>query len=131
VGRHQKRGQVGIAPGTEHFGPAHAEAVIFFQYDIEIRDRLVVAGPSSSGVKFGCGFEKVCAAADTLIYAGLFDVIESAGERLLRPFIGGDVILLGRQYMFPLCVRLSNFIDEQHLVLAAIEYLYFVHDFII
>jgi len=67
--------QVGSAPGAEHFCPAHTEAVIFFRYDIEIRDGFVVARPTGSGIEFGCGFEEVRAAADALVYAGLLDVI--------------------------------------------------------
>ena len=119
--------QMGVAPGAEHFCPVHAEAVVLFLYDIEIRDGFVVAGPAGTGIEFGCGFEKVSAAADALIYAGLLYVVESAGERLLCLFISGDLILLGRQYLFPLCVRLANLIDEQYFVLTAVEYFYFFH----
>ena len=67
--------QVGVAPGVEHLRPAHAEAVILFRYDIEIRDGFVAARPAGFGIEFGCGFEEVRAAADALVYAGLLDVI--------------------------------------------------------
>jgi hypothetical protein len=121
--------QVGIASCTEYFRSLHAKAVVIFQSDIQIRNRLVVTWPARSGVKFDESSKQVRPAPYALIYTRFLDSIEYAGKRAFCPLFAGDMILLRSQYRFPLSIRFMNLINVYYFVLTAVEYAYSFHNF--
>jgi len=84
--------QMRAAGSTSDFCAGHAKAVIFDVLYGTLADRLEIAGPSCSGVKFGIGAKEWCFTAFAEISTFSFIIPVFILERGLSTMVEADIV---------------------------------------
>ena len=98
------------AIATRHFGTAHAKWIVFVLIDSAIIDTLIEAWPAATGVKLIVRLKQAGTAAFTAVDTFIIDVVINASKWALCALLAHDVILIGSEARFPICVgQLADF----------------------
>ena len=100
--------QVRFTGGAQHLGAPHAEGLVRYAVDVPFGERPREAGPAGARIVFVAGVEERGAAAGAAVHAVAVMIGVLAGERRLRSFLAGDVVLLRRQLRPPFAIGLRD-----------------------
>jgi uncharacterized RmlC-like cupin family protein len=104
--------QVGITTGASDLRAAHAVTVIRVIEDMVFGDRLEKAGPARAGDEFVIRGEQGQTAANTIVGAVLFVIVESATEGRFGALAAGDHVLLLGQLGLPFGICFCDFLNH-------------------
>src|SRR5262245_7032592 len=99
---------MGRAFGAMHLGAPHKQAAVLMGAHRLFRRRLVEAGPTGARVELGAGVEQRLAATDAFVHAIVVVVPVLAGEGAFGAVLAGHAVLLRRQLLAPLLIRLAG-----------------------
>src|SRR5262245_57636798 len=106
VGEHVA--QMGVADVASRLDALHAVALVEVVRDDAFLERLREARPTRAAVEFARRVEQRRAAADAVVAARREQPAHLGAEGPLGAFLARDLILLGRELGFPLCVALLD-----------------------
>src|SRR5260370_20685050 len=92
---------------AEHFGARHPQSLIDFFDHILLLDRRPETRPARSRVKLLRGTKERQLARRAFKSALLVNVVHRTRVGVFSSLLPQDIILLGRELTFPLCVRLD------------------------
>jgi len=101
--------QMGIAAAALNLIPLHPVRVVRLRLDVFLRDRLPEAGPAGSRFELGFRIEENRVAADAVIQAIGVIVSVFACPRDFSSRLARNLLLLRRQLLSPIGVRLFDF----------------------
>jgi len=113
--------KVSAALAANDLSPGHAVARVFFRLDVSCVNWFVKARPAGTGIIFCIRIEQFIPTRCAFVYARVFCLVILSGKRTLRSFHAADLVLLRREYFFPLLVGFLNFVLHAPIVLQSIE----------
>src|SRR5688500_15223637 len=93
--------EMGIASGAQGFNARHTVGRVGLGAHAVFRSRRPEARPAGPGVEFRAGLEERRLTASATIRPGLVAIVVLAGEGALGPLLTANMILLGRERVFP------------------------------
>jgi len=113
--------KVCAALAANDFSPGHAIACVFFSLDLFVINGFVEARPTGTGIILCVRIEQFIPTCCAFVYTRVFCLVVLSGKRTLRSFHSADLVLLGREYFFPLLVGFLNFVFHEAIVLQSVE----------
>src|SRR3954453_6948877 len=100
--------EMAAAVATAHLGTNHPVRAVGVHLDVLGEGRLEEARPARARFELGVGAEQSCAATGAVVHAIFLDIPILAGERALGALAAQHFVLLRRELLAPLGVRLLN-----------------------
>jgi len=113
--------QVGAAMAAHDFRTAHSVGGVFLGFDVLLADGCIKARPAGAGFKLRIRIEQLVAAGSAFVCAGIFGLVVLACEWRLCPLHSTDLILLGREFLFPVFFGFLNFLFHLAIVLQPVD----------
>ena len=102
--------EMGIASFAQHLDPSHEKTIVRFCPCAFFRDHLPEAGPTRAGVIFCLRAEQFSTTPHTAVGPFLLGCVVLSRKGPFRALLTGDVVLIRRELLFPVLVRLYNFL---------------------
>src|SRR5688572_10893060 len=98
-----------VATTAQHLRPLHEERVVFLSGDGLWLNGLPIARPACARFELMIRAEELLSTSYALVSPFLLVVPVRAGERALRPLLARDLVLFGRELLFPFLVGFDYF----------------------